>query len=48
MHLNKGTLVSIQDLIFQNPAYSKLKKRLLEKFEPTMSTCVFKLLNPQS
>ena len=47
-HLNEDALVSVQDLIFQNPTYSKLKQRLLEKYEPSMSARVSELINPQS
>ena len=46
-HLNKDALVSVQDLIFQNPTYSTIKC-LLEKYEPSMSACVSELLNLQS
>ena len=47
-HLNEDALISVQDLFFQNPTYSKLKQRLLEKYEPSMSARVSELLNPQS
>ena len=46
-HLTEDSLVAVQDVIFSTPTYARLKSKLLDQYEPTMSARVSKLLRPQ-
>ena len=45
-HLTEDSLVAVQDVIFFNPTYVRLKSKLLDRCEPTMGARVSKLLHP--
>ena len=46
-HSTEDSLVTVLNVIFSSPTYSKLKSKLLDWYEPTMSAIVSKLLHPQ-
>ena len=46
-HFTEDSLVAVQDVIFSNATYARLKSKLLDRYEPTVSARVFKLLLPQ-